>query len=118
MHLLFEEAVKGCFNPPEERLKKLQNWVENAKKARAIGNLEAFLNQYDKSEELLTFYVFAPLMLSLNKVGLVNRALSLAGVSPYEENVADVGLERFVCTTKWVFEMVKRQHRRSSSSLC
>ena len=94
MHLLFEEAVKGCFNPPEERLKKLQNWVENAKKARAIGNLEAFLNQYDKAEELLTFYVFAPLVLSLNKVGLVNRALSLAGVSPYEENVADVGLER------------------------
>jgi hypothetical protein len=108
MHLLFEEAGKSCFNPPEERLKKLQKWVENTKTAnRGVGNLEARSNQYNKAEQLLTFYVFAPLVLSPNKVGLVNRALSLAGVSPYEENVADVGLERLYAQPKGYLKWLK-----------
>jgi hypothetical protein len=33
-------------------------------------------------------------VLSLNKVGLTNRILGLAGISPYEENVVSVDLER------------------------
>jgi hypothetical protein len=94
MKLLFEEAVQNCFSPPEERLKKLKEWVENAKTARVIGNLDARSNQYDKSEELITFYAFAPLVLGLNKVGLTNRILALASISAYEENVEDLGLER------------------------
>jgi hypothetical protein len=94
MRLLFEEAIKNCFNQPEERLKKLKDWVENANSARGTKNLEAKLNQYDKAEELITFYTFAPLVLSQNKVGLANRILALADVSAYEENVVDVGLER------------------------
>jgi hypothetical protein len=34
------------------------------------------------------------LVLSLDRVGLTNSILSLAGVSPFEEQVVDVGLER------------------------
>ena len=94
MRLLFEKAILTCFNPPEQRRKKLNNWVKNANSAKDMGNLDSKLCQYDKAEELITFYTFAPFILSLNKVGLTNRILALAGVSPYEENIADVGLER------------------------
>lgn len=91
--LLFEEALK-CFSPAQARISKLKNWVIQADAARKVGNLEPYPNQYDKAEELITFYTFAPLVLSLNKVGLTNRILGLAGISPFEENVVNVGLER------------------------
>jgi hypothetical protein len=111
MRLLFEEAIKTCFNPPEDRLRKLDAWVDNSKLARTTANLEAYPNQYDKAEELITFYTFAPLVLSLNRVGLVNRILSLAQVSAYEENVADIALERQYKSPKgylkWIKEEVK-----------
>ena len=92
MRLLFEDLAKKHFSPA--RVKKLKRWIENADKARKSNNLDPYPNQYDKAEELITFYTFAPLVLSLNRVGLTNRILGLAGVSPYEENVVDVGLER------------------------
>src|SRR5674476_181511 len=113
MRLLFKEAIQTCFNPSEQRLKKLNAWVENANLARdpANPNLEAYLNQYYKSEELITFYTFAPLVLSLNKVGLVNRILALAKVSAYEENVVDIALERQykspIGYLKWIKDEVK-----------
>ncbi len=94
MKLLFEEALQTCFKPAEDRIKKLEAWVDNANSARDTGNLEAFPNQYDKAEELITFYTFAPLVLSLNRVGLTNRILGFAGISPFEENVVSVGLEQ------------------------
>lgn len=94
MRLLFEQAIPECFDPSEKRLKKLKTWVENAKSARDSANLGTYANQYDKAEELIIFYTFAPLVLSLNKLGLTNRILALAGISAYEENVVDVGLER------------------------
>ncbi len=107
MRLLFKEAIQTCFNPPEERLKKLNAWVENANSAKDVENLDAKLNQYDKAEELITFYAFAPLVLSLNKVGLTNRILALAKVSAYEENVADVGLERQYRPPKGYLKWIK-----------
>ncbi len=94
MKLLFGEAAQGCFNPPEEKIQKLNKWVELANSARSTGNLEPTPNQYDKAEELITFYTFAPFVLSLNRVGLTNRILGLAGISPFEENVVGIGLER------------------------
>ena len=94
MRLLFEEAIQRCFDPPKERMKKLKAWVENANIAEEKENLDSKLNQYDKAEELITFYTFAPLVLGLNRVGLINRILGLAKISAYEENVADAGLER------------------------
>jgi hypothetical protein len=94
MKLLFEEAIHECFDPSEKCLKKLKTWVEHAKSARKTSNLETYANQYDKAEELITFYTFAPLVLSLNRLGLTNRILAMAGISAYEENIVDVGLER------------------------
>lgn len=91
--LLFKEAIQTCFNPPEERSKKLNTWVENANSARESANLESYPNQYDKAEELITFYTFAPLVLSLDRVGIINSILGLAEVSPFEEQVVNVVLE-------------------------
>jgi hypothetical protein len=90
--LLFEDLAEKHFSPA--RVQKLQTWCKHADSARKSSNLDANANQYDKAEELITFYTFAPLLLSLNKVGLTNRILGLAGISPYEENVVCVGLER------------------------
>jgi hypothetical protein len=92
MKLLFEDLAKDCSSP--ERVQKLSNWVKNADSARESNQLDKRANQYDKAEELITFYTFAPLVLSLNRVGLINRILGLAGISPFEENVVSLGLER------------------------
>jgi hypothetical protein len=112
MRLLFKEAIQTCFEPHDDRMKKLNARGENSNSARTAANLETFPNQYDKAEELITFYTFAPLVLSLNRVGLINRILSLAKVSAYEENVADVKLEKLLPSPKgylkWVKEEVKK----------
>jgi hypothetical protein len=94
MKLLFEKVAEKRFHPAKARIQKLKKWVQLADSARKTGNLEPYPNQYDKAEELITFYTFAPLLLSLNRVGLTNRILGLAGISPYEENVVSVDLER------------------------
>ena len=94
--VLFEEAVSRCYDPSEQQLKRMESWVQNADSARksTVSKFDAASNRFDKAEELITFYTFAPLVLSINKVGLTNRILGLAGVSAYEENVAFLGLER------------------------
>jgi hypothetical protein len=94
MKLLFEEAAQECFNPAEARIQKLKAWVKQANSARNTGNLESFPNQYDKAEELITFYTFAPLLLSSNKVGLTNQILTLASINQSVDSVVSVGLER------------------------
>lgn len=55
--LLFEELAKKHFS--KDRIQKYRTWVENANIARDKGSLDEQLNQYDKAEELLTFYSFA-----------------------------------------------------------
>jgi hypothetical protein len=112
MQLLFKEAIATCFNPPEDRLKKLNKWIENSNSARDLANLDAYPNQYDKAEELITFYTFAPLVLSLNRVGLVNRILSLAKVSAYEENVVDVALEKYCNPPKGYLKWIREEVRK------
>ena len=92
VRLLFEDLAKKIFT--SARVQKLQSWVKNADSARNSGTLDAFANQYYKAEEIITFYTFAPLILSLNRVGLTNRILGSAGISPFEVNVVGVGLER------------------------
>jgi hypothetical protein len=109
MRLLFKEAIQTCFNPPDDRLKKLDTWVVNSNSARDIKDLNKKLNQYDKAEELITFYTFAPLVLSLNRVGLANRILSLAGVSAYEESVEEVALEKQFSPPKEYLQWLRKR---------
>lgn len=93
-NLLFEGVANECFSPLEARIQKLKAWVEKANSARNIGNLEPYPNQYDKAEELITFYTFAPLVLSSNKVGLTNQIFTLANINQSVDSVVSVGLEK------------------------
>jgi hypothetical protein len=107
--LLFKQATEKCFVAPEKRTQKLVTWIENANKARTLTNLGSFENQYDKAEELITFYTFAPLVLSLDRLGLINSVLGLAGVSPFEEQVVDVGLERLFPPPEGYLRWIKKE---------
>jgi hypothetical protein len=109
MRLLYKEAIQTCFTPPDDRLKKLSTWIDNSNSARNTKDLDKKLNQYDKAEELITFYTFAPLVLSLDRVGLVNRILSLARISAYEENVEEVALEKQFAPPKKYLQWLRKQ---------
>lgn len=45
----------------EARVLKYKTWIAEADQARKTCSLEEANNQYDKAEELITFYTFAPL---------------------------------------------------------
>ena len=53
----------GEWEPHPNLPVKYRTWVTNANKARAKGLTDSKLNQYDKTEELITFYTFAPFAL-------------------------------------------------------
>jgi hypothetical protein len=59
MRFIYEDIAKKLLT--SDRVLKYKNWVEEAEKARNAGSLSAKENQYDKAEELITFYTFAPL---------------------------------------------------------
>jgi hypothetical protein len=107
--LLFKIAAEKCFVAPEKRTQKLTAWIENPNQARNSTNLDALENQYDKAEELITYYTFAPLVLSLDRVGVINSILGLVGVSPFEEQVVDVGLERLFPSPKGYLRWIKKE---------
>jgi len=62
LNLLFEGLAESL-DFSKARIKKYRTWVVNANEARVKGFLDSKLNQYDKAEELITFYTFAPLEL-------------------------------------------------------
>jgi len=72
---------------------KYKNWVEKAKKARRTGSFDKKENQYDKAEELITFYTFAPLehekLPNQIKNKVVQEILSFIDI---DENVREVKL--------------------------
>jgi len=94
MQLLFKEAIKSCFHPHENRLRKLNTWIENSNTAQATQDIDAKLNQCDKAEELITFYTFAPLVLSPNRAKLTNKILQLAKVNACVARAVNVILEK------------------------
>ena len=94
--LLFEEAALKCFSPARARIRKFKSLIEHADSARKTGNLHSFQNQYDNAEELITFYAFAPLILSSNKAPLIDEILRLAEIKEHVDNVVSVGLERLL----------------------
>ena len=62
MPILYEDIAKKKKLLTPERISKYKKWTEDAEKARKISHsLGEKENQYDKAEELITFYTFAPL---------------------------------------------------------
>jgi hypothetical protein len=96
MKLLFEEIASKCFRPAEARIQKLKKWIHQSELARRTGNLEPYPNQYDKAEELITFYTFAPFFLSPNQAELANKILKMAGITIGVDSVVSAGLERLI----------------------
>lgn len=65
LSLLFEGEidtmiVNGLIKP--ERKAKYLKWISDALDARSRNSTDKRLNQYDKAEELMTWYTFAPLL--------------------------------------------------------
>ncbi len=63
--LLFEDEIdamieNGLIRP--ERKLKYKKWISNALEARSRNSRDKRSNQYDKAEELMTWYTFAPLL--------------------------------------------------------
>jgi len=92
MKLLFEDLAKNHFTA--ERIQKFRSWIENANKARKAGSLDERLNQYDKAEELITFYTFAPLELREDRKEVVEEILKLANVHESLEEPVNLSFER------------------------
>jgi hypothetical protein len=92
MRLLFEDLATRHFTP--ERAQKLRDWVGNACKAREEGQLEKGANQYDKAEELVTFYAFAPLCLREDKAKMVQEMLRLTDVKTDVSRIERLSFEK------------------------
>lgn len=62
MPILYEDLAKKKKFLTPARILKYNKWVEDSQKARKINHsLGEKENQFDKAEELITFYTFAPL---------------------------------------------------------
>lgn len=83
--MLLEDLARKHFT--KDRIQKYREWVENANKAKETGSLGSKDNQYDKAEELISFYAFAPLELREDKKQVVQEILGFCGIDePIEEH--------------------------------
>ena len=94
LSLLFEELAEKHFKFNEARIQKYRTWVTNANKARTEGLMDSKLNQYDKAEELITFYTFAPLELREDKKEAIENILKLADVNKQLDGSVSLGFEQ------------------------
>lgn len=90
--LLFEELAKKHFS--KQRIQKYRTWVENANKARNTRSLDERLNQYDKAEELITFYTFAPLELRDDKKEIIQEILRMTNLNEPVGKFVDISFEK------------------------
>jgi len=92
MKLLFENLAEKHFT--KERIRKFKDWIENANRARETKSFGKKANQYDKAEEIITFYTLAPLELRENSKELVQEILRLANVNEAIGEPISLGFER------------------------
>lgn len=108
MKLLFEDVLtKLKFTG--KRVQKFKGWIENANKGCDIKLLDARTNQYDKAEELVSFYTFAPLELMKDKKELIQEILSLVDVNVSIEGEIKLAFERQFTPPKGYLEWFKNK---------
>lgn len=90
MRFIYEDIAKKLLT--YDRVSKYKSWVEQAEKARKIGSLDPKENQYDKAEELITFYAFAPLEHEKIPLQVKNRVM--------EEILISIGINEPVTEVK------------------
>jgi hypothetical protein len=107
INLLFEDLAKKHLTP--ERIKKFRDWVDDASKARESDSLGSRDNQYDKAEELITFYTFAPLELREDRRQVVQEILSIGGVMEPVEGSLTLEFERLLSPPRGYLEWLSRE---------
>lgn len=89
MGLIYEDTAEKLLTL--KRIVKYQKWVEEAEKARKAGSTHEKKNQYDKAEELVTFYTFAPLEVIPSEVRN-NIVQEILGFVDIDESINKVNL--------------------------
>ncbi len=115
LELLFHQELdelieKGACS--EERKRKLEKWVQNAELARNSESLTAKMNQYDKAEELLTWYAFAPLFRMSEELrrSTINEFLEpLIGPDAIISS-PDMSLEKILRPSKSYLDSIPSEH--------
>ena len=110
--LLSEDLAKKHLTP--ERTQKFKDWIDNANKARESGSLGSGDNQYDKAEELITFYTFAPLDLREDKKQVIQEILGFCGIREPVEEPLTLAFERQLSPPKGYLEWLAREVSKHS----
>jgi hypothetical protein len=84
--MLFEDIAKAHLSG--ERIRKYEAWFKNADKAKESRSLGPKDNQCDKTEELITFYTFAPLELREDKIQVIQEILGFCGIDESTEDLS------------------------------
>jgi len=115
MKLLFQEELDeliklGTFT--EERKTRYEKWVSNAKRARNIGSFDASMNQYDKAEELLTWYTFTPLlrMNTEQRLGTINEILKQSVGLNVVVSCPYLNFDKMLSPPKGYFDSISMEH--------
>jgi hypothetical protein len=107
MRMLFENIARTQLS--KERIHKYEAWLENTSRARKSRSLGSRDNQYDKAEELITFYTFAPLELREDRREVVQQILSLGGIMEHVEEPLTLAFERQLSPPKGYLEWLARE---------
>ena len=107
MRMLFEDIAKDHLT--KERIRKYEAWLEKAGRARESRSLDNRDNQYDKAEELITFYAFAPLEMREDKKQVVHEILGFCGIGEPVEEPLTLAFERQLSPPKAYLEWLARE---------
>jgi hypothetical protein len=107
MRMLFGDIAKDHLS--KERIRKYEAWLENAGRAKESRSLGTRDNQYDKAEELITFYTFAPLDLREDKKQVVQEILGFCGIDEPVEEPLTLAFERQLSPPRGYLEWSTRE---------
>ena len=111
MRFIYQDVANKVLT--SRRALKYREWVEEAEKARKTDSLNAKKNQYDKAEELITFYTFAPLELVPREVriSIIREILDLVNIDEATKTM-ELYLEKDLPApnkyVKWLSEEAKK----------
>ena len=111
MRFIYQDVANKVLT--SHRTLKYQKLVEEAEKARKTDSFDVKKNQYDKAEELITFYTFAPLELvpSEVKISIIREILGFVNLNE-SVNTMELHFEKDLPPpnkyVKWLSEEAKK----------
>jgi len=106
--MLFENVAKAK-GFSKERIRKYNAWIENAHRARESGSPSTRDNQYDKAEELISFYTFAPLELREDRKQVVQEILGFCSINEPVEGSLRLAFEEQLSPPRAYLEWLARE---------